>query len=417
MLLFIGGGLESVHGVLQAKMRGLRTVVTDKNPDAPALKLADHALIASTYDIEATLGAVLPFHQSVRAIDGVLSIGVDVPRTVAAVCAALDVPGISEAAAALSADKLAMKERFAADGVPVPWFAPVESAHALARLLTERSETLIVKPVDSRGSRGVQRLLPGLDPYLVYERAKEQSPSGRVMAEAYLDGPQISTESLILDGVAHTPGFSDRNYELLETYAPFFIENGGDLPSMLPASHQSAVRALIDSAARSIGVTNGMLKGDIVVHNGVPYVIEVATRLSGGYLCTLEIPLNTGVDFLGAVMSWALNEPVNPHALLPTRQMPICQRYAFLEPGVVTSVSGLDEALSLPGIAEIVVYVRPGDVIRTPTDTTARAAMVIAAGKTRAEAQSRADAALKTLRIEISPEIRHAQTARKRASR
>ena len=29
--------------------------------------------------------------------------------------------------------------------------------------------------------------------------------------------------------------FSDRNYELLETHAPFFIENGGDLPSRLLA--------------------------------------------------------------------------------------------------------------------------------------------------------------------------------------
>ena len=31
----------------------------------------------------------------------------------------------------------------------------------------------------------------------------------------------------------HTPGFSDRNYEFLETYAPHIIENGGELPSHL----------------------------------------------------------------------------------------------------------------------------------------------------------------------------------------
>jgi biotin carboxylase len=260
-----------------------------------------------------------------------------------------------------------------------------------------------VKPVDSRGSRGVQRLLPGLDPYLAFERALEQSASGRVMVEAYLDGPQISTESLVLGGHAHTPGFADRNYEYLDRYAPFCIENGGDLPTTLSARDQDAIRALVDQTAASIGVTDGMLKGDIVLHRGKPYVIEVATRLSGGYLCTLEIPLNTGVDFVGAVTRWALGEPVDPQSLIPKRQTYVCQRYAFLEPGLVTAVSGIDQALQRPGIAEIVLYVEPGDIIKTPTDTTARAAMAIAAGASRAEAEANAWAALSALKIETVP--------------
>ena len=62
------------------------------------------------------------------------------------------------------------------------------------------------------------------------------------MVEQYLDGPQVSTESIVIDGRCFTPGFSDRNYEYLERYAPFFIENGGDLPSHLPEETQAKVR-------------------------------------------------------------------------------------------------------------------------------------------------------------------------------
>ena len=40
------------------------------------------------------------------------------------------------------------------------------------------------------------------------------------MAERFLDGPQVSTESLVIDGVAHTVGLADRNYEHLERFAP-----------------------------------------------------------------------------------------------------------------------------------------------------------------------------------------------------
>jgi biotin carboxylase len=147
-----------------------------------------------------------------------------------------------------------------------------------------------------------------------------------------------------------------------------------------------------------------MLKGDIVIYRGVAHVIEVATRLSGGYLCTLEIPLASGVDFVGAVMAWALGEPVDPQRLVPKRKQYVCQRYAFLPPGRVTAVSGLETARALPGVAEIVLYVEPGDIIRTPTDTTARAAMVVVTGETRRIAHERAQAALAALKIETAPD-------------
>ena len=62
------------------------------------------------------------------------------------------------------------------------------------------------------------------------------------MVEQYLEGPQVSTESVIIGGQCVTPGFSDRNYEHLERYAPFFIENGGDLPSRLDADIQAKVK-------------------------------------------------------------------------------------------------------------------------------------------------------------------------------
>ena len=85
--------------------------------------------------------------------------------------------------------------------------------------------------------------------------AQSHSPTQRVMVEQYLDGPQVSTESMVIGGRCFTPGFSDRNYEYLERYAPFFIENGGDLPSHLPEETQAKVRDLVARAASAMGVT------------------------------------------------------------------------------------------------------------------------------------------------------------------
>ncbi len=195
-------------------------------------------MLASTYDVEATVAAARVYHEQVRPLDGVMCIASDVPLTVASVAAALGLPGIPVESARLATDKLAMKQRFAADGVPIPWFSPVSAAEQLHELVATQGLPLVIKPVDSRGSRGVLRLTPEVDLDWAYEVARGQSPTGRVMLERFLPGPQVSTESLVIEGQACTPGFSDRNYEYLERYAPHIIENGGQLPSHLDAATQ-----------------------------------------------------------------------------------------------------------------------------------------------------------------------------------
>ena len=232
--------------------------------------------------------------------------------------------------------------------------------------------------------------------------AMSHSPTQRVMVEEYLDGPQVSTESVIVEGRCFTPGFSDRNYEYLERYAPFFIENGGDLPSHLPAETQEKVSAVVARAAAALGITNGTVKGDIVVHKGEPYVIELAARLSGGFFCTREIPLNTGVDFVGAAIKIALREPVSGDELAAKTFTPVIQRYAFPKPGRIVTVKGAEEARNITGVAELIVTAKPGDVIPPAGDKRPSAAMVLATGASRAEALTAANDALSLLEIETA---------------
>lgn len=401
-LLIVSGGIQAIHGIQRAKELGHRVVVSDKNPNAPGFAYADDHIIASTYHPDETADAVEAYHRTRGRIDGVITIGCDAPLTVAMTAKRLGLKAIPVETAALAQDKFAMKQRFADAGVPIPWYSAVEDSAQLARLAKQRDYQIVVKPVDSRGSRGVQRLKPGMDLDRAYELAAAQSPTHRVMVEAFLSGPQISTESILVDGVGYTPGFSDRNYEYLDRYAPYFIENGGDLPSHLDAATQAAVRKTAEEAGRALGVVTGNIKGDIVVSDGKPYVIELAARASGGYFCTREIPLNTGVDFIGAIIKIALEEPFDPASLVPKFQRPVVQRYAFPTPGRVTGISGAERARTLPGIEEVVVSVQIGDVIPEPTHSGCTAAMVLATGAMMNDAVSSAKAALATLRIETT---------------
>jgi biotin carboxylase len=401
-LLIVSGGIEAVDAAKRAKEMGLYVVVSDRDPEAPGFAFADSCIIADVYGSTETASAAERFNRKIRKIDGVICVAADAPITVAAVAARLGLPGISVATAELACDKLAMKRRFAERGVPVPWFSEIHTVQELQRVAIERGRNLVIKPVDSRGSRGVQRIAQVEDLAKAYALARSHSPTERVMVEEYLDGPQVSTESIVIEGRCHTPGFSDRNYEYLETYAPFFIENGGDLPSHLPQDIQAKVRDVVTRAAEALEVTNGTVKGDIVVHNGEPYVIELAARLSGGFFCTREIPLNTGIDFIGCAIKVALGETVSPEELEPKTSTAVIQRYAFPKPGRVVSVTGTEEAMRISGIADVVVTARPGDVIPPAGDKRPSAAMVLATGTSRENALAAANDALACLRINIA---------------
>jgi biotin carboxylase len=401
-ILIISGGIEAADAAKRAKEMGHHVVVSDRDPDAPGFAFADSCLIADVYGADETAAAAERYNRKIRKIDGVLCVAADAPVTVAKVAERLKLPGLPVHVAELACDKLAMKKCFRSAGVAVPWFQEVATPQELQRIAVERGRDLVIKPVDSRGSRGVQRVAKVDDLSRAFMLARSYSPTERVMVEQYLAGPQISTESLIADGRCYTPGFSDRNYEFLERYAPFFIENGGDLPSQLPYETQQKVRDLVARAAQALGITAGTVKGDIVIHDGEPHVIELAARLSGGFFCTREIPLNTGVDFIGAAIKVALGETIRDDEMTPTRITPVVQRYVFPKPGTVTAIHGAEEARRIDGVAELVITARLGDVIPPAGDKRPSGAMVLATGMSRETALKAANDALCLIRIETA---------------
>ena len=401
-LLIVSGGIEAALAARRAKEMGLYVVVSDRDHEAPGFEFSDSRLIADVYGHDETAAAAERFSRKIRRIDGVLCVAADAPLTVATVAERLKIPGLSRESATLASDKLAMKTRFREAGIPIPGFAAVSTPQELARIAVERDAELVIKPADSRGSRGVQRIARVRDMNAAFALAQSHSPTYRVMVEQYLSGPQVSTESVIVNGRCFTPGLSDRNYEYLERFAPFFIENGGDLPSSLSPEMQEKIRQLVGRAAAALGIVNGTVKGDIVVHNGEPFVIEMAARLSGGFFCTREIPLSSGVDFVGAAIKVALGEIPTPEELEPSLSVPVVQRYAFPKPGRVISIRGAEEARNVPGVTDVIVTAKPGDVIPPAGDKRPSAAMVLATGGTRDEALGNANEALARIHIETT---------------
>lgn len=398
-LLIIGAGREQIPGIQLAKGMGLYVVATDGNPHAPGFAFADDYGLVSTYDVKGTVIFAARFNKK-RKIVGVLTLAADVPLTVAAVAKELNLPGNSLKTASLASNKLEMKIRFKQNGIPIPWFKEIRNLSELKNIIKRRGYPMVIKPLDNRGARGVLLLKEGIDLKWAYENSLANSFSGRVMAEEFLEGLQVSTESIIYDGKIFTPGLSNRNYEYLERFAPYIIENGGDLPVKLNATQKEEVNIILKQAAKSLDIKRGVLKGDVVWTKEGPKIIEVAARLSGGWLSTHEVPLSTGVNIVKAAIEISLGQKPDFNELISKYQKGVALRYLFPLLGVVKKVSGLGQVRRKNWVKEMQIFVKPGDLVEEITNHTKRAGFVICVGKTRREAIKQAKKAIKKIKIE-----------------
>jgi len=402
-ILLLGGSADQLFAIRTAQAMGLRALVVDMNPDSPGFSIADDHAVISTRDVSALKSFVDTYRSNKGPINGVLVQGSDIPQIVCALAEHMGTPHIPLEAALISTHKFKMKCRFRECGVPIPWFSQVESANHLRTIIAERGFPLIIKPVDRSGARGVYYLDDGCDLDRLFADSKAQSYSGEVMVEEYLPGLQISTETIMHGGKAYTPGFADRNYEKLTVYAPNIIENGGWVPSCVSPEQRTAIERLVEQAGLALGVTDGVVKGDVVLTQDGPKMIEMATRLSGGDFSESLIPLGCGVNIVEAALNIAVGRRPDLTKLQPQFQKGVVNRYFFPEPGRLLRIEGENEVRSFPWVKKLEFWYRPGDIVPPVKSHADRFGVFIAIGETRAEAEARAEQVYKTIRIVTAP--------------
>jgi len=416
-IILLGGNVEAVPIIERASALGHRAVVVDNDARCPGRALTDDFVHASCYHADRAIASLSRHAYTNRLFyDGVLCAAVDAPHVAAEIAARFGLPGLGIEAAWLSADKLAQKKALAGH-VPLPMFKSWPFPVSLHKMTGGGGAgdvfTHIVKPVDSRGGRGVVRVTKDIDPAFAYEIARGQSPTGRVMVEQWLDGTQLSTESIVQDGRALFTAVGLRNYARLEEFAPFVIEDGFDEPwgpfdepwgPYAGSESQADIGRIIEHACRALnwyqsGV--GTVKGDLVIHDERFHVIELAARLSGGFFSTHGIPLAYGVDFAGVAIRAALGEHLNALTqTLPAASF-VSQRYVFPEPqDIGKTVVAIDN--HRPGHAIFHSWnIHEDTVVQHVTSHPARWGQCIAAGATDDEARRGAEQGVREMKAGV----------------
>lgn len=400
-LLVLGGGPDQFPGVLKAKEMGIYTIVLDGNPDAHCKSYADKFHCVSIKHIEQIDTFIK--EKLNKKVDGVIAFGVDIPYIISYVANRLQVNyTIPLESAILSENKFDSKEFMKKHKINIPPYSLISSMEDIKEFTNIHGFPIILKPVDNSAARGISLLydLNNINKY--YEYALKNSSCKKVMIEKYLDGPQVSTESFVVNGKIYNIGFADRNYKDMDKFLPNIIEDGGDLPSIFMSDkHKFQLEKYLEIISKELNIKNGVIKGDIVIYKDELYIIEFALRLSGGNFSTIEIPESTGVDFLKIAIKLHLNIKIEENEVIIKKNDFVSLRYKFLEDLKKGKIKNIK--LSTKDCISSSLFVKLGDEIKSnKTENHAnRIASVITKGISRQDAIDKANKYLEDLEIII----------------
>ena len=280
-LLLLGGSAQQVVAIKTAKRLGCETILCDFLPDNPGQYAADKFYLVSTTDKEAVLDVARK-----EQVDGVLAYASDpAAPTAAYVAEKLGLPGNPYK----SVEILCNKDKFRRFLAQNDFAAPTAHSYVTREeALTDRAKLnypLIIKPVDSSGSKGatVLRTEEGLAEAI--EFAFSFSRCHRIVIEDFIEKKHpyliggdvfISNGKVVLWGLMNCHRDSRVNP---------LVPVGKSYPLQLEAPDTANVKATVERLVNLLKIANGSMNVELVVDkSGRVWPIDIGPRAGGNMI-------------------------------------------------------------------------------------------------------------------------------------
>lgn len=290
--LMLLGGLRYLIPIIQeAHKLGAIVVTADYLPDNIAHKYSDEYCNVSIIDKDAVLEAA----QELK-IDGILSHAVD-PGVVSAAYVAekMGLPfQCSYEAACILQDKSKFRQFLADNNFNCPHAKGYNNVEDAIKDIDYFDWPVIVKPVDSAGSKGVTKVINPEDLCDAIDIALASSISKRFIIEDFLekDGFSAGSESFVVEGKLLYNAFYDQYFD--EKSANPYTPSAEVWPSIMPQHYQEEIKAELQRLVDLLDITTGLLNVEFrVCTNGKAYLMEVSPRAGGNRLAEI---LNYAAD-------------------------------------------------------------------------------------------------------------------------
>ncbi len=274
-LLLVGGLNNTVDLIDLAHRNGVTVGVADYNHGTLAKSLADYAFDVNAYDEDAMAklvqnehfdGVITAFNERLGPIVRKLAdrLNMYTPFTIEQL--------------QMSTNKKYFKHTCQKYGVPVPKEYVIKGKEDIRRQTIDYP--VIIKPVDSASSVGVTPCYTQEELEKGYEKAVSKSKVGDVIVEQYVPYDEINLTYIAQNGNIQLAAIHDRYFNTEQqsaTKAPdLYIYPSRYTDLILEKYNQTIIGML-----KGIGVQNGSLFIQAVVHEDQLYCYEAGMRLNG----------------------------------------------------------------------------------------------------------------------------------------
>ena len=178
---------------------------------------------------------------------------------------------------------------------------------------------VMVKPVDSSGSKGINKLVDKEQLKVFFEDALTYSREKIVIIEEFIEkqGPQISGDAFSVDGelVFHCLGNEFYSTKVDKDFAPL----GECWPTIMPQSVIDQLTQDLQRLISSLGMKSTAYNVEAIYgKDGKVYILELGAR-SGGSLIPQITALATGVDMVPYVIKAAMGEDCSELKMAPVK--------------------------------------------------------------------------------------------------
>lgn len=303
-LLMLGGSHFQIPAIKKAKEMGYYVITCDYLENNPGHQFADESYNVSTTDKE----AVLDLARSLQ-IEGIVCYAADSGApTVAYVAEKLGLPTHPYKSIEILTNKDKFREFQKENNFNIPKAKGYHTLEEAKADLHNFNMPVMIKPVDSSGSKGVSKIDSADLLEEKVETALSFSKVKRFIIEEYIEnyGPHVGGDGFSVDGKLVFRCFSNEYFST--TNLNPFVSILASWPYIMPEHLHTKIHNEIQRALNLLNMKTGAYNFDIRIDNSENvYLIEIAAR-NGGEMNPHAIKYATGIDTIEYMLKAAVGE-------------------------------------------------------------------------------------------------------------
>lgn len=364
-ILMLGGAKQQIPAIKCAKELGCYVITCDYTPQNPGHELADEYHNVSTTDKEAVLGLAKKLK-----IDGIVAYASDpAAPTAAYVSESLGIPGNPYKSVFLLTQKDLFRQFLIEHGFNAPKTGSYRTYDAAKMDVARFKFPVMIKPVDSSGSKGVVKINDPVELEAAVKEALSYSQRKQFVIEEFIvkKGYQVSGDGFSVNGKLVFTSYGNELYSGKGTRE--YVALGEFWPTLLTPELKEKVDIEIQKLITALGMKTCAYNIEVILdENDKIYVLELGPRNGGSYIPQL-IQYATGVDLVKFTILAAIGEDCSGLKMAGTKG-------CFSNYMILSTVSGkfkeiwFDENFQKNNLLDVYCTSAPGEEVRAYQNTT-----------------------------------------------